>query len=162
MPPAIMAHPDLRNPYEKVGIGPEQGATVLVRDKVVVLERIAPGAGLWVQPADLTQINGFVLKPEGACLDDLCVPLQQDSDLLKTVDGQQWVNVTAFADMMEQAYVVDEDTRVWSFGEMPATRQAMFANAQAPEFEIPDRQGNVVRMSAFKGKKALIITWSSW
>lgn len=115
-----------------------------------------------MSPEDLTQINGFVLKPEGACLDDLCIPLQQNSDLLKSVDGQQWVNVTAFADLMEQAYVVDEDTRVWSFGEIPATRQSMFSNAQAPEFEIPDRQGNVVRMSDFKGKKALIITWSSW
>ncbi|CAE7149104.1 unnamed protein product [Symbiodinium necroappetens] len=144
MPPAIMAHPDLRNPYKKVGIGPEKGATVLVRDKVVVLERIQPGAGLWVLPEDLTQINGFVLKPEGACLDELCIPLKQDTDLLKTVDGQQWVNATAFADLMEQAYVVDEDARVWSFGEMPATRQSMFANAQVPEFEIPDRQGNVV------------------
>ncbi len=162
MAPAIMAHPDLRNPFEKAGFGPDGGATVLVRDKAVVIQRILQEPGLWVSPEDLTRINGFVLKPEGACLDELCIPLRQDSDLLKTVDNKQWVNVTAFADLMEQAYVVDDDAQVWSFGEMPATRQSMFANAQAPEFEIQDRQGNVVRMSDFKGKKALIITWSSW
>jgi hypothetical protein len=157
-----MAHPDLRNPFKKADFGPEEGATVLIRDKAVVVNHILQEPGLWVPPEDLTRINGFTLKPEGACLDELCIPLQQNSDLLKTVDNKQWVNVTAFADLMEQAYIVDEDARVWSFGEMPATRQSMFANAQAPEFEIPDRQGNVVRMSDFKGKKALIITWSSW
>jgi len=162
MPPAIMARPDLRNPFEKAGFGPEGGAIVLVRDKTVVVEHILQAPGLWVSPEDLTRINGFVLKPEGACLDDLCIPLRRDSDLLKTVDNKQWVNVAAFADLMEQAWVADDDTRVWSFGEMPVTRQSMFANAKAPEFEIQDRQGNVVRMSDFKGKKALIITWSSW
>ncbi|MCR9258811.1 MAG: hypothetical protein NXH95_03750 [Pseudomonadaceae bacterium] len=162
MAPAIMAHPDLRTPFEKTGLGPERGATVLARDKAVGVKRILQEPGLWVLPEDLTRINGFTLKPEGACLGELCIPLQQGSDLLKTVDDQQWINVSAFADLMEQAWVVDDDARVWSFGEMPATRQSMFANAQAPEFEIQDRQGNVVRMSDFKGKKALIITWSSW
>lgn len=162
MPPAIMAHPDLRNPFEKVVVGTEGSATVLIRDKTIVLQHVLPEPGLWVLPEDLTQINGFVLKPEGACLDDLCIPLQQDSDLLKTVDGQLWFSVSAFADLMEQAYIVDVETHTWSFGEMPVTRQAMFANAQAPDFEILDRQGKVVRMSDFKGKKALIMTWSSW
>jgi peroxiredoxin len=32
----------------------------------------------------------------------------------------------------------------------------------APDFEIVDREGKVIRMSDYKGKKALIITWSSW
>ena len=162
MPPAIMAHPDLRNPFEKTDFGLEGGATVLVRDRTIVLTRVLTESGLWVLPDDLTRINGFVIKPEGACLDDLCIPLQQNSDLLKTLDDQQWVNVAAFADLMEQPYVVDEDTHTWSFGDMPVTRQAMFANARAPDFEILDRQRKVVRMSDFKGKKALIITWSSW
>jgi hypothetical protein len=157
-----MAHPDLRSPFEKVALGPEGGATVLIRDKTIVLQRVLPEPGLWVLPEDLTQINGFVIKPEGACLDDICIPLQQDSNLLKTVDDQLWFNVSAFADLMEQAYVADVETHTWSFAEMPVTRQAMFANAQAPDFEILDRQGKVVRMSDFKGKKALIITWSSW
>jgi len=35
-------------------------------------------------------------------------------------------------------------------------------NAQAPDLEITDRKGSVIRMADLKGKKALIVTWSSW
>jgi peroxiredoxin len=38
----------------------------------------------------------------------------------------------------------------------------MMVDTMAPDFEVTDRQGNVVRMSECKGRKALILTWSSW
>jgi peroxiredoxin len=38
----------------------------------------------------------------------------------------------------------------------------MMSDGMAPEFEVIDRAGKVVRMSDYKGKKALVITWSSW
>ena len=52
--------------------------TVLYDDKVVEVERTLPDADdLWVAPEDLPRVNGFELKPEGACLDELCVPVRQ-------------------------------------------------------------------------------------
>lgn len=76
---------------------------------------------LWVLPADLTRINGFVLKPEGACLEDVCIPIRQDrdSDLLVTRAGHQWVNLSALARKINQKFTVDYDRRVWSFGPLP-------------------------------------------
>ncbi len=169
MAPAIMAHPDLRNPFDRVDLGgasagdrDNASTTVLFGDRATVVTNTLDAPGLWVSPDDLTAINGFVLKPEGACLGELCIPLQQDSDLLQTVGTEQWFNLVAFADLMEQAYVSDAATNTWSFGAFPATRQGLFNAAAAPEFEVVDREGNVVRMADFKGKKALIITWSSW
>ena len=32
----------------------------------------------------------------------------------------------------------------------------------APDFALPDREGKLVRLSDFKGKKVLIVTWASW
>ena len=32
----------------------------------------------------------------------------------------------------------------------------------APDFELKDRDGNVVRLSDFRGKKVLLVTWASW
>jgi cytochrome oxidase Cu insertion factor (SCO1/SenC/PrrC family) len=58
--------------------------------------------------------------------------------------------------------VADSEARVWSFAEIPAKRENMMIDAMAPDFEVKDRQGKVVRMADLKGKKALIVTWSSW
>jgi cytochrome oxidase Cu insertion factor (SCO1/SenC/PrrC family) len=58
--------------------------------------------------------------------------------------------------------VADHEARVWSFAEIPAKRESLLVDAMAPEFEITDRQGKVIRLADLKGKKALIVTWSSW
>jgi peroxiredoxin len=38
----------------------------------------------------------------------------------------------------------------------------MMVDAMAPDIELTDRKGEVVRLADLKGKKALIVTWSSW
>ena len=58
--------------------------------------------------------------------------------------------------------MADLEAGVWSFAEIPAKRENMMVSAMAPELELTDREGQVVRMADLKGKKALIVTWSSW
>jgi len=140
-------------------------ATVLYNDQVVEVENVlADPTDLWVSPEDLTRINGFELKPEGACLDSICIPLKQDADseAFVTRDGQPWVNVTALARKLQQAYTADHEKGVWSFGAIPATRDTFLTSAMAPDFELEDREGNTVRLQDFRGKKVLLITWAPW
>lgn len=140
-------------------------ATVVAQGDVFQVEKtLQDPTDLWVTPEDFTRINGFVLKPEGACLDELCIPLRQDedNDLFVRREGQAWLNATAFADKVQQAYVVDRDTGVWSFGQVPAARKPFLESAMAPDFALPDRDGNIVRLSDFRGKKVLLLTWASW
>lgn len=160
MAKAMMANPELRNPFAATPIHPEGSTSVLYQGKKHVLSETGDSEALLVRPKDLTTINGFVVKPEGACYNDLCVPL--GADLLVEQGGRQWFNLSAFADLMEQPWVADTSARVWSFAEMPTKRESTMVNAMAPDFEVTDRQGNVVRMADLKGKKALIVTWSSW
>ena len=160
MADAMMAFPDLRHPYAQKPIHPDGSATVLYQGKTITLAETGAGDGLLIRPEDLNRVNGFELKPEGACFEDMCVPVN-DSIVIEQ-DGVQWFNLTAFADLLGQPYVADSDTNVWSFAEIPAKRDNMMVNAMAPDFEVSDRQGNVVRMADLKGKKALIVTWSSW
>jgi hypothetical protein len=139
--------------------------TVLCNDSVIEVENtLADPTDLWVSPEDLTRINGFELKPEGACLDSICIPLKQDEDSEAFVrrDGQPWVNVTALARKLEQPFVVDRDEDVWSFGGIPATRGSFLASGMAPNFALEDREGNTVRLQDFRGKKVLLVTWASW
>ena len=142
-----------------------QAVTVLYDDRVTTVERtLADPNDLWVLPEDLPRVNGFELKPEGACLDELCVPVLQDrdSEMFVLRRGQAWFNVTELARKLEQSYVADHDRGVWSFGEIPVTRTSFLRSAMAPDFELPNREGTLVRLSDFRGKKVLIVTWASW
>ena len=140
-------------------------ATVLYQDRVVELERTLNDPNdLWVVPQDLPRINDFVLKPEGACLAELCIPVRQDrdSEMFVTRTGQGWFNVTELSRKLQQAFAVDHERAVWSFGNIPVTRNAFLQSAMAPDFALPDRDGKLVRLSDFRGKKVLVITWASW
>ncbi len=156
----MMAHPELRHPFEASPIHPDGAATVLYAGRKITVEETGPGEHLLVRPEALESINGFVLKPEGACYEELCYPLP-DGVLVET-EGTSWFDLSAFADHIGQPYVADAEARVWSFAEMPGKRQSLLVDAMAPDFEITDRQSNVVRLADLKGKKALIVTWSSW
>lgn len=163
MAKAMMANPELRNPFAATPVHPPGSTTVLYQGKKKVLTETGNGDSLLVRPDDLTAINGFELKPEGACYNNMCIPLSgANSNLIVEQDGKEWFNLTAFADLLEQPWVADTQARVFSFAEMPSKRESTMVNAMAPDFEVTDRQGNVIRMADLKGKKALIVTWSSW
>ena len=139
--------------------------TVLYQDDVVSVEKsLADANDLWVQASELTRVNGFELKPEGACLDDICVPVKRspDSNLLVTRSGTDWFNVTELARKIKQPYAVDYDQNVWSFGAIPAIRNRFVNQHMAPQFTLLDRQGNPVSLSEYKDMKVLLLTWASW
>lgn len=140
-------------------------ATILYKDRVVEVARTLNDANdLWVVPEDLPRINDFILKPEGACLDELCIPVRQDreSEMYVKRAGQGWFNVTGLARRLQQEFLVDREHGVWSFGGIPVSRNAFMQTAAAPDFTLPDRDGKMVSLSDFRGKKVLIVTWASW
>lgn len=160
MAETMMAYPELRHPYEETPIHPPGSTTVLHQGRAVTLAETGDGDGLLIRPHDLPRVNGFELKPEGACREGLCIPM--NDDLLISGDDGAWFDLAAFADLTGQPYVADRPAGVWSFAEVPATREHMMADAMAPDFAVTDRQGNRVATADLKGKKALIVTWSSW
>ena len=139
--------------------------TVLYENRLVVVEEtLADPTDLWIRPAELERVNGFVLKPEGACIDDICVPVRQDenSDIFITRAGGSWFNVAELADRLKQPYVVDYDQGVWSFGAIPVQRSSFINAGLAPDFELPDMKGEMHALSDFKGKKIMLLSWASW
>lgn len=164
MADAMMAYPHLRHPFDEKPLHSPGSVTVLCEGRKITLAEHSKRAdkedSLLIQADALQSINGFTLKPEGACLDELCVPVR-DSFFIEQ-EGAKWFDLTAFADLVGQPYVADVSEQVWCFGAVPAKRQNMMNNAMAPEFKVTDRQGQVVELADLKGKKALIVTWSSW
>lgn len=139
--------------------------TVVSLDGVAeVTDVLADPNDLWVTKADLPQVNGFELKPEGACLDEICIPIKQseDSELFVTRQGKGWVNVTGLARILKQPVVADYDTQTFSLGAIPVQRTSFVRDAVAPDFELKDWQGNSYGLSDFKGKKIMLLSWASW
>lgn len=131
--------------------------TVLYGDNAVTLDTVRPDPkDLWIQGAQLKSINGFELKPQGACREDVCIPVGKD------LRRGQFFNLSGFARKVRQTVVTDASTGVWSFGEIPLVTSAFVNSRMAPDFAVPDRKGRIVHLSDFKGKKVLIVTWASW
>jgi len=135
-------------------------ATVLFDDRATPLTTIRRdpknAVSLWISKRDLPRVNGFEVKPQGACRADLCVPIP------KTMQRGDWFDLTAFARKAGEAVVADVAARVWSFGEIQALRGSFLESRTAPDVAIPDRRGRPVKLSDFRGKKVLLVTWASW
>ncbi len=140
-------------------------ATILTQKGVVEIQATLPAPNdLWVEKSQLPLISGFELKPQGACLDEICIPIRQseDSDIFVTRENQGWVNATELAERVQQPVVADHSANVWSFGAIPVQRQSFVRDAIAPDFTLPDWQGQEVSLSDFKGKNIMLLSWASW
>ena len=51
---------------------------------------------------------------------------------------------------------------VWSLGESADDHNAALTSLEAPDFELPDFSGRLHRLSDFRRKRVLLITWASW
>jgi hypothetical protein len=149
-----------RDSFTNVGsVPPTLGATVLYDDRSVALEAIDPerdAGALWIRTRDLPRVNGFELKPQGACRGDVCILIPTN------IARGDYFNLTAFADKVGQAVVAEPGARVWSFGRIPALGGGLSSSRVAPDFEVPDRLGRPVHLAGFRGRKALVVTWASW
>ena len=122
----------------------------------------AEGESLWLSRADLTAASGWELKPEGACLGSVCVPIPpaRESEFIR--DGGKSFNLATFARHLGQPVVHDDNNGVWYFGEAAEARRASLKSLQAPDFELPDLDGKMHRLSDYRGKKVLLAAWASW
>lgn len=134
---------------------PKRSAGVLYGDREVALsDSRVENADLWIPSGELPRINEFVVKPQGACREDVCIPLT------KALKRGGWLNLSGFARKMRQSMV--NEGSLWSLGEMPLLRTGFLQSRTAPDFAVPDRAGKTVRLTDFRGRKILLLSWASW
>lgn len=134
--------------------------TLLINGRASALPSGAPADGPWAPIAELPALTGWELKPEGACLGDLCVPLprQRESDFVR--DG--WFNVAALAGHLSQPIAHDPETDTWAVGEAAQDRSAAMESLEAPNFTLPDYLGKDHQLLDYRGKKVFLVSWASW
>jgi hypothetical protein len=101
------------------------------------------------------QRTGWVAKPEGLCQGPMCVPAPG----VRLPDGR--LDVEILADRLGMPVVHDEANSLWAVGPPTASGHAL-TTAEAPELELPDRDGNPFRLSSLLGRKVLLVAWASW
>jgi hypothetical protein len=122
----------------------------------------AEGDNLWLSNADLTSASGWELKPHGACMGDVCIPIPPAHAPEFVRDSGREFNLAALARHLGQPVVHDDQNEVWYFGEAAAIRSATLASLEAPDFELPDLDGKLHRLSDYRGRKVLLAAWASW
>jgi peroxiredoxin len=136
--------------------------TILARDQALVIDdAVVDGDELLVPARHVQAITGFEMKAEGMCSGSVCY-FPADASWKSERDGTAYFNLTRFAKKMDQVYAVDRERGVWSFTSVPHSHVAPLMTGVAPDFALPDRAGKTVRLSDFRGKKVLLVTWASW
>jgi hypothetical protein len=115
----------------------------------VILDTLA------LTPADLHQRTGWEIKPEGACKDDVCVPLP---GVEPGPDGT--IDVSSFAARMGMPLAQDRQHGLWALGARSAS--SVLATETAPEIVLDDFDGNAFDLGTLRGRKVLLVAWASW
>jgi len=107
---------------------PAPAATVLYDDHAVALEHTGRDPkhatdALWVRKRDLPRINGFDVKPQGACRADMCIPIT------KTMLRGDYFDLTAFARKIGQAVVADGGMELHRLSRQEVAREVSEAGA---------------------------------
>ena len=72
------------------------------------------------------------------------------------------INVSDFWDLMGKPVVRKANADVWFFGEGASDHNDALLSLEAPNFSLPDLDGNLHSLTDFRGKRVLLITWASW
>lgn len=108
---------------------------------------------LLVDALELEQRTGWAIKPEGACKDELCVPLPKTGDPSR-------VDARLLAERLNMPLLHDTTHNVWCLG--PAAGGRVLGSAVLPELILPDLDGKLFDLRELRGQKVLLLAWASW
>ena len=109
-------------------------------------------------PAEaLEETFGWDLQPEGLCRGVVCVPVDQSA--LVRGDG---LDLRVLAGALQRPLVTDEKHAVASLGASHHDRGDALNSLEAPDFTLPDLDGNPHSLSDQRGKKVLLVAYASW
>ena len=135
-----------------------QGRVVNQEGETTVVDVASNFGEFAVSLADFARATGWQLKPEGLCIDEICVPVREANRL---TDGAS-IDLVEFARVTKQNIVFDRQRQVAALGERADSRGDSMSSLLAPDFKLPDIHGRQVSFSDFNRRKRLLLAWSSW
>jgi hypothetical protein len=116
------------------------------------------GGRVWLTAEGLRDALGWELHEGTLCNDAMCVPLPAGSPLAA---GPPF-DLAAVAAALDRPLAIDPDERAACLGASARERAAALASLEAPDFTLPDLAGRPHTLSAYRGRKVLLVVWASW
>ena len=132
--------------------------TLIDAGHVVPIAATLHGDHVRLSPAVVRETLGWELKPQGWCKDDRCLPLAGHADVVSG-DG---IDLAGFAALLARPLALDVAARVAYLGTAAVDRAEQLASLQAPDFSLPDLNGQRHTLSDYRGKKVLLVAYASW
>jgi len=106
----------------------------------------------------LADVLGWELKPQGLCRGDECVPVR-DRELL--IHGDSVDLCVAAADVGVDSMLA-EDADLVALSVPLSVRSDALKGRRAPDFVLPDLNGEDHSLEQFAGRKRLLVAFASW
>lgn len=149
--------------YAKTGRVTGEGAampafTILGEGSAVQVEASTSGGRVWLSVEGVEQALGWELKEEGFCMGPVCYPLPPDADLVTDAG----VDLAGLAALIDRPIAIDEAEGAAYLGVSARERSQELALLAAPDFTLPDLDGELHSLSDHRGKKVLLVAYASW
>lgn len=119
----------------------------------------AEGEALWVTRDEVAQATDWQWKPEGLCREAVCVPLPKSGAPIAREDR---LDLAAAWRHMGHPVIHDARGETWVLGTGAQQRAQTLSSGEAPDFMLSDLSGRAHRLSSYRGRKVLLVTWASW
>ena len=122
-------------------------------DEIAVADRSRPA----IAEDALEGTLGWELRPEGLCQGPACVPVEQGA-----LVGDGGVDLRVLADALQRPLVTEQKHAVVALGASHHDRGDALTSLKAPDFSLPDLDGNMHSLSDQRSKKVLLVAYASW
>jgi hypothetical protein len=137
---------------------PHRTLTLIDAGRPLTVDAAVHGDAIRLSPGVLERALGWELKPEGLCREGMCVPVRDRAALVHE-DG---VDLAALARLLDRPLALEAEDGVAALGASATERANRLASGEAPDFTLPDLQGQPHSLRDQRGRKTLLIAWASW
>jgi len=105
---------------------------------------------------EFARLTGWEIKPEGACRDEVCVPLP-----LLAPDAAGRIPVPVVAERLGMPIAHDERHGLWALGPRSGDRRVL-DTARMPDLVLADFDAGAFDLATLRGRKVVLLAWASW
>jgi hypothetical protein len=132
--------------------------TILGEGSAVEVEAATESGAVRLSVEGVEQALGWELTEEGFCMGPVCYPLPPDTDLVTDAG----IDLAGLATLIDRPLALDEAEGAAYLGVSSRERSQELELLYAPDFTLPDLDGDLHSLSDHRGKKVLLVAYASW